>query len=69
MSEDLPRYGDTVTLQETETLMRLYAELVDLASEARQVLASEAPGTALQRLRKIDARVRAKVESIATVLR
>jgi hypothetical protein len=49
--------------------MRLYAELVDLASEARQVLASEAPGTALQRLRKIDARVRAKVESIATVLR
>jgi hypothetical protein len=68
MSEDVPRYGDTITPRESATLMRLYEELSDLASKARHVLGSSAQAVALQRLREVDARIRERIDSIDAIV-
>jgi hypothetical protein len=69
MSDVLPRSGDTVTPRESADLMRLYAELADLASRARDVLRSAPQAVALQRLREVDARIREKIDSIRAIVR
>ena len=69
MSEDLPRYGDTITPRESVELMRLFAELSDLASKARDVLRSAPQAVTLQRLREVDTRMREKIDSIEAIVR
>jgi hypothetical protein len=68
MSDDLPRNGDTITPRESADLMRLYAELSDLASEAREVVRGGQAVTALRRLREVDARIRARIDSIKAII-
>ena len=69
MSEVLPRYADTITPRESAELMRLYAELSDLASKARDVLRSAPQAVVLRRLREADARIREKIDSIKATVR
>jgi len=69
MSEDLPRYGDIITPRESAELMRLYAELSDLASKARDVLRSAPQALVLQRLREVDARIQEKSDRIKAIVR
>jgi hypothetical protein len=69
MSDVLPRSGDTITPRESADLMRLFAELSDLASRARDVLRSAPQALALQRLREADARIQEKIDSITAIVR
>ena len=69
MGEDLPRHGDTITPRESAELMRLYAELSDLASKARELLRFSPQVVALQRLREADARIQEKIDSIKAMVR
>jgi hypothetical protein len=68
MSEDLPRTGDTITPRESSDLMRLYAELSKLASEAREVVRGGQAATALRRLRDIDIRIKEKIARIEAIV-
>lgn len=68
MSEHLPRFGDTITPQESADLMRLYADLAVLAAEAREVVRGGQAATALRRLRDVDARIREKIDSIQAMV-
>jgi hypothetical protein len=67
--DELPRSGDTITPRESADLMRLYAELSDLASKARDVLRSAPQAVTLRRLREVDARIRDKIDNIKAIVR
>jgi hypothetical protein len=69
MSEDLPRTGDTITPRESTDLMRQYAELSHLASEAREVVRGGQAATALRRLRDINRRIKEKIEAIEALIK
>jgi hypothetical protein len=69
MSEDLPRFADIITPQESADLMRRYEELSDLASKARDVLRSAPQTVVFQRLREVDARITGNIDRILAVVR
>jgi hypothetical protein len=60
-----------LTPQESEQLLGLYAELSDLASQAREAVksAGHASGSALKELRDIDVRITGKIDSVKAIVR
>jgi|HubBroStandDraft_3_1064219.scaffolds.fasta_scaffold1686276_1 hypothetical protein len=69
MSEDLPRTGDTITPRESADLMRQYAELSLIASQAREVVRGGQAATALRRLRDTNRRIKEKIDAIEALIR
>ena len=69
MKEDIPRDRDIITPNESTNLMRLYSELSNLASDARETIRGGVAGTTLSRLRAIDDRLSKKLHVIKATVR
>jgi hypothetical protein len=69
MNEDFPRFGDAITPSDSVSLMRLYAELSELALEARKVIRDGSASTTLSRIRVINERLNHRFDHVRAVAR